>query len=75
MKRLFSELHYCNCPYEAIKSADCVVVLTEWDQIEQIDLAKAAQLCHKKNIVDARNLYDVRLLKKFGFNYINMGAL
>ena len=74
MKRLFPEVHYYKSPYEAIKNTDCIVVLTEWDQIKQIDLEKASQLCHKKNIVDARNLYDVSLLKKFGFNYINMGA-
>ncbi len=75
MKKIFPQVYYFNSPYEAIKDCDCIVILTEWEQIKQIDLAKAAQLCHKKNIVDARNLYDVRLLKKFGFNYINMGAL
>ena len=75
MKKLFPDVVYCDSPYEAIKDTDCIVVLTEWDQIRNIDFNKVVSLCRKKVVVDTRNVFDAALLEKYGFRYVNMGAL
>jgi len=75
MKVLFPHVHYFNSPYEAVCGADCIVVLTEWEEIRALDLEHMASLCNTKIMVDARNVYDPALLKKYGFMYINMGRV
>ena len=46
MKELFPHVHYFDSPYEAIKDTDCIVVLTEWEEIKEIDFDKVAVLCN-----------------------------
>jgi UDPglucose 6-dehydrogenase len=75
MKGLYPQVMYCSCPYEAATNADCIVALTEWDQIKHIDLGRIANICRSKVLIDARNLFDVEGLEKHGYRYINMGKL
>ena len=74
MKELFPHIQYFDSPYEAIKDTDCIVVLTEWKEIKEIDFDKAALLCNKRVIIDTRNIYDTHMLKKHNFTYLNMGS-
>jgi UDPglucose 6-dehydrogenase len=43
--------------YAAVKGADAVVVLTEWDEYRGIDLARIARLMGGKHLFDFRNLF------------------
>ena len=69
MKKLFPTVHYFDSPYEAIKNSDCLVILTEWQEIKELDLNKVASLCNRKIIVDTRNIYDKDQLKHYNFKY------
>ena len=73
MKAKFSQVQYYNSPYNAVMGTDCIVVLTEWDEIKKIDLGKVASLCKKKVLIDTRNIYDTQTAKKHGFHYVSMG--
>ncbi len=73
MSELFPQIEYFDCPYEAVKDTDCIVVLTEWDEIKKLDFEKVSKLCHKKVIIDTRNMYDIEILKKQNFRCITMG--
>ena len=73
-RELFPDITYFDSPYQAMQDADCIVVLTEWDEIKKIDLDKVALLCNKKVIIDTRNIFDTATLKRTGFTYINMGV-
>ncbi len=73
MKKLFPHIQYFDSPYEAIKDTDCIVALTEWEEIKKIDFDKVALLCNKRVIVDTRNMYNVEVLRKHNFTYLNMG--
>lgn len=73
MKELFAHIHYCNSPYQAVQGADCIVVLTDWDEFKEIDFDKIAVLCNKKIIVDTKNIYNPELLKKYNFTLYNYG--
>lgn len=73
MKRVFPDLIYCDSVYTAIQHADCILVLTEWEEIKNLDLARASQLCNTKVLFDMRNIYDPSLAKKYGFQLFNLG--
>ena len=73
MQRLFPSVKYCQCPYEAVINTDCIVVLTEWEQIKQLDLTKIAQLSKRKCLIDMRNLYNHQELKRCGFMFCDIG--
>lgn len=75
MRALFPHIQYCNSAYAAVKDSDCIVILTEWDEIKNLDFAVVAQLCKKKVLIDARNVCDTRMLQQQGFTYINMGLV
>ena len=73
MSKLFPQIEYFDCPYEAVKNTDCIVALTEWDEIKKLDFEKISKLCHKKVIIDTRNMYDIKELKKQNFTCVTMG--
>lgn len=57
----------------SIKDADCLVIVTEWPEFKEVDLQKIKSLMKKPNIVDGRNIFDVKNMKKLGFEYISVG--
>lgn len=75
MSKVFPEVDYFDCPYRAVQDSDCIVVLTEWDEIKNLDLELIAQLCKRRVMIDTRNVFDTQLLKKYDFFYRNMGSL
>ena len=73
MKTIFPSINYYDNPYDAVKNVDSIVILTEWQEIKNLDLKKIASLCKKKFLLDFRNCFNPLELKKHGFNYSNMG--
>jgi len=72
-KKLFKNLKYAKNPYDAIKGADLLLILTEWDYFRELDKSKLRNLMKKPNIVDARNIYEPEEMKRLGFNYVGVG--
>lgn len=70
---LGNKIAYADDMYSALKDADVLAVLTEWQDFKALDLAQAAQLMKHKNIVDCRNLLDANTAKINGFNYKGIG--
>ena len=66
-------IKYADNMYEALKNADVLAVLTEWQEFKTLDLQKAAQLMTNKNIIDCRNLIDANTAKNNGFKYQGIG--
>ena len=67
------KINYADDMYQAVKGADVLAVLTEWQEFKTLDLAKAARLMRNRNIVDCRNLIDVNEAKNNGFRYRGIG--
>jgi UDPglucose 6-dehydrogenase len=59
--------------YAAAEGAECLVVLTEWNQFKEADLGKIKKLMKKAAVVDGRNIYDPKQMKKIGFEYEGIG--
>jgi UDPglucose 6-dehydrogenase len=59
--------------YDAVVGCDAVAVLTEWDEIRDIDPIQVAKLMKSKSIVDARNILDREVWQSIGFSYQGVG--
>ena len=60
-------------PYEAMKGADAVVILTDWPEFAALDLKIAHAQLANPIIFDGRNLYDCEAMAQAGFTYICIG--
>ena len=72
-KNMLKDIIYCNNPYDAAKDADALVIITEWNEFNELDLQKIKRLMKHHLIIDGRNIYDPDDMKKLGFHYISMG--
>ncbi|MBI4915904.1 MAG: UDP-glucose/GDP-mannose dehydrogenase family protein [Acidobacteria bacterium] len=68
-----ASLVYCSDAYDAAKGADCLVILTEWNQFRSLDLEKLKGLLRRPNLVDLRNVYEPARMREAGFTYDSVG--
>lgn len=72
-KKLGDKIKYVEDPYHAVKDADALLVLTEWNEFMQADLYKVKSLMKSPIIIDGRNIYQPAKMKQLGFTYISTG--
>lgn len=60
-------------PATAAEGADCIAILTEWDEYRWLDYRAIGKTMRKKAIVDTRNLLDPAAIRRMGFRYIGVG--
>jgi UDPglucose 6-dehydrogenase len=63
----------CADAYDASRDAHAVALLTEWEELRDLDFSKVADLMAQPSIVDARNLLDPDALRRCGFTYTGVG--
>lgn len=73
-KILGNKIQYSKTIYDAVKQADILVILTEWEQFKNMDLKKVSILMKHKNILDCRNILDYKKLLQYKFNYEYIGG-
>jgi UDPglucose 6-dehydrogenase len=73
-RKIFGDrVTYHRANYEAIKGADALIILTEWNQFRHPNFQRIkAELKHPV-IFDGRNLYEPSLMKALEFNYYSIG--
>ena len=60
--------------YKAAQKADCVVILTEWNEFRALDLKKLAKKMTTPRMADLRNIYSAKDAKRAGFDgYTSVG--
>ena len=72
-KRLFPTLGYAPTAVDAIRGADVVLHLTEWQEFRELDPAALADVTRRRSILDGRNTLDPALWRKAGWTYRAMG--
>lgn len=72
-KNMNDRIIYCEDKYAAIKGADALVIITEWNQFKNLDLEKVAYSMKDKYFFDLRNIYNPSEVISFGFNYYSVG--
>ncbi len=64
---------YANSSYGALVLADCLLLLTEWNEFRRPDFDKVKELMKSPVIFDGRNQYDGERLIQKGFEYHCIG--
>ena len=54
-------------PYEAVRQADALVLLTEWNEFRALDLKRISKLMTTPWMADLRNVYSEKDAKQAGF--------
>lgn len=72
-KKIFNNIEYAKDPYDAIKDADALVIVTEWNEFRDLDKEKIKNLLKQPYIIDGRNIYEPKEMKELGFNYVCIG--
>jgi UDPglucose 6-dehydrogenase len=67
------EILYCSDQYDALKGADALAIITEWNVFRTPDFDKIKSLLNAPTIFDGRNLYDVKAMREKGFEYDSIG--
>ncbi len=66
-------IELCGSAIEAVTEADVTIVLTEWPEFTELDLAKTAEVMAGRTVVDTRNLLDPGRVAEAGLAYDGVG--
>lgn len=67
------KVSYCEQPYEALKGAHALVLVTEWAEFRNPDFDRMKELMAGTAVFDGRNIYDPKTMKDHGFEYFGIG--
>jgi UDPglucose 6-dehydrogenase len=59
--------------YEALKGADCLAIVTEWNEFRRPDFPRMRKLMRGPIVFDGRNLFTPDQMKQNGFAYYSIG--
>jgi UDPglucose 6-dehydrogenase len=59
--------------YDALKGADALVVVTEWNEFRRPDIERMKKLMRGHVVFDGRNIYNPAVWKEQGFVYFGVG--
>ncbi len=68
-----NSVKYAKGPYDCVRGADAVVIVTEWNEFRNLDLARIKQLLKTPYFFDLRNIYEPEKMKRLGFTYFCVG--
>ncbi len=61
-------------PHDALKGADCVIIMTEWDEFRKLKPKDFVAYMKTPNIVDARRLYNPGEFSEVRLSAIGLGS-
>jgi len=68
-----SSLKFASSAYEAAIGADALLILTEWEEFANLDLARLNRDLKYPIVIDGRNLYDPAVMAAHGITYYSVG--
>jgi UDPglucose 6-dehydrogenase len=72
---LLPPIHYAESAYAAAEGADCLVIVTEWNEFRSLDLDRLKKSMKTPAMVDLRNIYKRAEVESQGFAYASVGRL
>ena len=64
---------YADNAYDALRGADALAIVTEWNAFREPDFARMRSLLRAPVIFDGRNLFAVEQMRAEGFTYFSIG--
>ena len=72
-KEILKNVEYGRDPYEVARGSNALVIVTEWEEFQEIDLERIRDLMVNPVVVDGRNIYEPEKMKELGFIYKSIG--
>ncbi|MBL6963978.1 MAG: UDP-glucose/GDP-mannose dehydrogenase family protein [Bacteroidetes bacterium] len=72
-KIMGDRIEYGDIQYDVLDQADCLLIVTEWQEFRNPNFGKIAMKLKEKVIFDGRNLYDHEEMTELGFTYFSIG--
>lgn len=73
-RRVLPDIEYRENPYDVADGADCLAIVTEWDEFKNLDLEKIKSLLKTPIIFDGRNIFKKEKMEELGFIYRGIGV-
>jgi UDPglucose 6-dehydrogenase len=67
------KVKYYERPYEALKGAHAMILVTEWTEFRNPDFERMKRLMTGNAVFDGRNIYDPKTMREKGFVYYGIG--
>jgi UDPglucose 6-dehydrogenase len=67
------KIHYCASALEAVTGAHATVLITEWNEFRNLDLAEVAARAARPILIDGRNFFSPEAASKAGLDYSGVG--
>ena len=68
-----SRITYAASGYDAVKGADALAIVTEWNEFRRPDFGKMRAVMRSPVVFDGRNLFAPAHMKQHGFTYYSIG--
>ena len=68
-----SKVTYARDSYDALRGADALAIVTEWQEFREPDFDRMRKLMKSPVIFDGRNIYQPQQMKQHGFTYNSIG--
>jgi UDPglucose 6-dehydrogenase len=73
-RRIFKkQITYARNAYDALRGADALLVVTEWNEFREPDFDRMKKLMAAPVIMDGRNIFDPKQVRELGFTYSSIG--
>ncbi len=70
---LGSQAEYSEGLYETVKDTDACLILTEWPEVQHMNITKLKSCLNQPVLIDGRNLFELEDMKREGFIYHSIG--
>jgi len=70
---IFPDLDCSANAIDALRDADLLLIMTDWDQFKMQDFRAVKELMRAPEILDTRNCLDPLSIRRLGFNYEGVG--
>jgi UDPglucose 6-dehydrogenase len=72
-RKLLPGITLCENAYDAATGADALVLMTEWNQLRNLELEQIKRNLKAPVFVDLRNVYEPARMASLGFHYTSVG--
>lgn len=72
-RSMLQDINWASDAYDCAQGADCLVILTEWNEFRALDMSRIKQIVRVPLIVDLRNIYKPKEMSAQGFDYFSIG--
>jgi UDPglucose 6-dehydrogenase len=72
-KKIGHKVRYFDNNYDALKGAEALLLVTEWNEFRRPDFERMRSLMKTPVVFDGRNIYDPKIMREKGFVYYGIG--